>query len=81
MRVLNPKLGGGAPRALELKASRACHRSSTGLKETETPLLEGAHRIPCALGPRGKQGLHKNLSQTYLQIIEGIQGKQGVAVV
>ena len=30
----------------------------------QTPLLEGTHWISCALGPRAKQGLHKNLGQT-----------------
>ena len=39
------------------------------------PLLEGAHRIPCALNPRAKQGLLKNLGQTYLEVIEGILEK------
>ena len=29
-------------------------RSSTGLRETETPLLEGAHKVTWAPGPRGK---------------------------
>ena len=53
------------------------HRSSTGLGKTETPLLEGTHRIPFAQGPRTKQGLHKNLGQTYLWVLEGLLGKQG----
>ena len=56
------------------------HRSSTGLEETETPLLEGAHRLSCALGPRANQVLHKNLGQTYLRVLEGLLGKQRVAV-
>ena len=30
-------------------------RTSTGLGETETPLLEGTHKIVCASGPRGKE--------------------------
>ena len=46
----------------------------------EIPLLEGAHRIQCALGPRAKQRLHKNLGQTYLWVLEGLLGKQGSAV-
>ena len=29
-------------------------RSSTGLGETETPLLEGTHKVVCASGPRGR---------------------------
>ena len=52
------------------------YRSSTGLGKTEAPLLEGAHRISSALGPRTKEGLYKNLGQTYLQIMKGILGKQ-----
>ena len=42
--------------------------------ETETLLLEGTHKVPHALGPREKQGIQKNLGQTYL-------GKQGSAVI
>ena len=37
------------------------HRRSTGLGETETPRLEGTNKVLCALGPRAKQGLCKNL--------------------
>ena len=29
---------------------------------------------------QGKQGLHKNLDQTYLWVLEGLLGKQEVAV-
>ena len=31
-------------------------------------------------GPRANQGLHKNLGQTHLQVLEDLLGKQGVAV-
>lgn len=31
------------------------HRNSTSLEETETPLLEGAHRVFCTPGPRGEK--------------------------
>ena len=44
------------------------------------PLLESAHKVSCALGPRVKQGLFKNLGQTYLQVLEGLKGRQGSAV-
>ena len=64
-----------------MKASGLVFRSSIELRETETPLLEGTHRIPCALGPRAKQGFHKNLGQIYLWVLECVLGKQGVAVV
>ena len=56
------------------------HRSSTKLGKTQTTLLEGTHRIPCALGARAKQGLHTNLGQTYLLVLECLLGKQGSAV-
>ena len=29
-------------------------RTSTGLGETKTPLLEGTHKVVCASGPRGR---------------------------
>ena len=29
-------------------------RTSTGLGETETPLLEGTHKVVCTSGPRGR---------------------------
>ena len=42
----------------------------TGLAETETPLLEGAHKVLYAPGTRGtKQWLHRNLGQTYLLVL------------
>lgn len=44
------------------------------------PLLESAHKVSCALGPRVKQGLFKNLGQTYLQVLEGILGRQRSAL-
>ena len=46
-----------------------------GLGEADTPLLEGAHRLSCALGPMAKQRLHRNLCHTYLQVLEDILGK------
>ena len=42
--------------------------------------MEDAHRLSCALGPRAKRGLHKNLGQTYLQVLEAPLGKQEAAV-
>ena len=46
--------------------------TSTGLWETETPLLEGTHKVVCTSGPRGKeQWPHRRLNQTYLQVLEG----------
>ena len=40
-------------------------------------LLEGVHRLSCALVPREKQKIPKNLDQTYLQVLEDLLGKQG----
>ena len=37
---------------LALRPTGLVHRSSIGLGETETPLLEGAHRVSCAVGAR-----------------------------
>jgi len=62
------------------RAAGYVHRISTGLGKTETPLLEGTHRIPCALYPRVKQGHHEKLGQIYLLVLEGIMGKKGVAM-
>ena len=43
------------------------YRASTGLRETETPLLEGAHQVSCVPRARGeKQWRQKRLSQTDL---------------
>ena len=56
------------------------HGSSTGLGETETLLFKAAHKYSCELGPREKQGLHKNMGQNYLQVLEGLLGKQELAV-
>ena len=56
-------------------------RASTGLGETETPLLEGTYKVVCAPGPRGKeQWPHRRLNQTYLLVLEGLLQRRGVAV-
>ena len=64
MKVLNPTLGSPAwgsgfrrrsPQSICLRRPVGFdHRNSTGLGETETPVLESAHKVSCALGPRGK---------------------------
>ena len=56
------------------------HRSYTALGQTETPLLEGARRVLCALGPMAKQGLHRNLGQLYLWVLKGLLGKLWLTV-
>lgn len=55
-------------------------RISTGTKERETALLEGAHKVSFALGPRAKQRPHKNLRQTYMLFVEGVPRMQVLTV-
>lgn len=42
-----------------------------------TRVLDGAHTLPQALGPRAKRGLHRSLGQIYPRVLEGVLGKQG----
>ena len=56
------------------------HRKSTGLGETETPLLEGIHFSSCILQPREKAVTSQKLGQTWLLLLESLLGKQGTAV-
>ena len=56
-------------------------KTSIGLGETETPLLEGTHKVVCAPGPRGKeQWPHRRLNQTYLLVLEHLLQRQGATV-
>ena len=56
-------------------------RTLIGLRETETPLLEGTHKVVCASGPTGKeQWPHRRLNQTYLLVLEGPLQSRGTAV-
>ena len=56
-------------------------RTLTGLGKTETPLLEGTHKVVCASGPRSKeQWPHRRLKQAYLLVLEGLLQRWGVAV-
>ena len=56
-------------------------RASTGLGETESPLLDGTQKVSGTPGSRGrKQWPHKSLGQTYLLILEGLLQRRGVAV-
>ena len=53
-------------------------RTSTGLGETETPLLKGTHKVMCATGPKGKEeGPLKRLKETYLLMLEGLLQRWG----
>ena len=63
-----------------MKASGAWVQEPMGLGEMETPFLKGAHRLSRALGPRAKQGLHRNLGQTRLQFLGDLLGKQRVTM-
>ena len=57
-------------------------RTSTGLGETETPLLESTHKVVCTSGPKGKEhGPHRRLNQTYLLLFKGLLERQGGAAV
>lgn len=42
----------------------------------ETPILEGTHKILGRPGSRNTQWLHGNLPQTYILILQGLQGSQ-----
>lgn len=51
------------------------HRNFTGLREIETPLLEGTQRFQAHWeGPRGKSSdlIRAKPVQTYLQVLEGL---------
>ena len=49
---------------LALKATGAYVQELHGTGEIETPFLKGTHKISCALIPREKQRLQRNLGQT-----------------
>ena len=56
-------------------------RTLTGLGETETPLLEGTHKVVCTSGPRGRSSdPQSRLNQTYLLVLEGLLQRWGVTV-
>ena len=69
-----PASGGRAPEHLALKAADLDYRDSTGLGKTETPLLEGTHKVSHALGPRAK-AVTRNLHQTCLLVSEAVLGE------
>ena len=56
-------------------------KTSRGLGETETQLLEGAHGIVCASGPGGRSSdPGGRLNQTYLLVLEGLLQRRGLAL-
>ena len=74
-------MGGEAAGAFDIEGEWGLSTgNSTGLGETETPLLEETHKVSWLPGLRTKQGLLKNLGQTYLWVFEGLLEKQGMAV-
>ena len=91
MRVLSPMSGSPAwESGIRRRSSQSiwlwrpvgleCMRSSTGLRETETPLSEGAHKVSRALELREKKWLHRNLGQTYPWALEGLLRRHVSAV-
>ena len=91
VKVLSPTLGFSAwgsgnrrrsPQRIQLWRPMGFDgRTSTGLGETETPLLEGTHKVLCAREPRGKeQWPHRRLNETYLLVLEGLLQRRGAAV-
>ena len=72
---------GRSPQRIQLwRPVQFDHKNSTGLGQTETPLLEGAHRS-CVHQDQGKRQLpHKRLGQTYLLVLEGLLQRRGEAV-
>lgn len=72
-------LGAGASRAFCIEEVQLECTSSTGLQKQRLH-SEGTHRVSRAVGPRARQGLHKNLGQTYLWVLQGLLGKQGSTV-
>ena len=65
-------MGGGTLRAFGIEGKQGVCVGALQNWGKQIPLLEGTHRMPYALGPRVKQGCHKNLGQTYLQVLKGI---------
>ena len=56
------------------------YRTSTGLGETETPVLESTNKILCIPRPREKQKWpHRRLNQNYLLVLEGLLWSCGSA--
>ena len=75
-------LGRGAPRALGFEKSVGLdHRNSTGLRETETPLLEGTHthKLSCVPGPREKAVISQEPQSDLSTGLGGSPGETGAS--
>lgn len=48
--------------------------------QPEILIFEVAYKVSSLLGPRAKQGLHKNQGHTDLRVLEGHLERQGLAV-
>ena len=56
------------------------HRPSRGLREPETPVLEGTNKILCASRHREEeQWHHRRLNQKHLLVLEGLLWRPGLA--
>ena len=71
----DPTKGLGIPRETGLD-----YRTSRGLGETETPILEGTNKILNTPRPRGEeQWPQRRLNQNYLLVLEGLLWRCGLA--
>ena len=83
MKFLNPTSGFpagdltkrlGFPEKMTLKTARYNYRTSTGLGETETPVLESTSKILHTPSPGGKQQRpDRTLNHNYLLMLDGLQ--------
>ena len=56
-------------------------RTSTGLRKTETQLVESTHKVLCTPRPKEKEQLpHRRLNHTYLLVLEDLLQRWGAAV-
>ena len=77
----NTTKGLGSPQGIwPWRPVRFDYRTSTGLREMETPVLKGTNKILRAPRPRGKeQWLHRRLNQNYMLVLEGLLWRHGLA--
>ena len=73
-------MGGGALRAFGIEGQWGLNTGAPQDWCKQRPFVEAAHRVSCALGPRAKKELPKNLGQTYLWVLKGLLEKERVAM-